>query len=253
MLRLEKAAVVAGLGEIGRPIYQLCCGGFVQVIAEDPRIGPPETPRLPVLALHITFPGELPNFVDLVAAYSAKYRPEITLVHATTMPGTMDRVVERLGTDHVVHSQVHGKHRGDRMRRDMLRYPKFVATASDVAFAKAKDVLVAMGQAPDDVVRLSKPLAGEMGKLLATTFFGYLVAWAQEMERLSDRCGVSFEELMAFTRLGTDDFRIDNKTSGVIGGHCVMPNIAILRRAYPSPLWDWLEQSNEQKKARDHA
>jgi hypothetical protein len=88
-------------------------------------------------------------------------------------------------------------------------------------------------------------------KLLATTFFGYLIVWAQELERLSDRSGVPFEELMAFTKLQADDFAIANKTSGVIGGHCVMPNIEILRKSFPSPLWEALWQSNEMKKARE--
>ena len=87
---------------------------------------------------------------------------------------------------------------------------------------------------------------------MATTFFGYLIVWAQEVERISDSSGVSYEDLMAFTRLVTDDFRIDNKFPGVIGGHCVMPNIAILRESYPSALWDFMAQSNEMKKAREN-
>jgi UDP-N-acetyl-D-mannosaminuronate dehydrogenase len=197
----------------------------------------------------VAVPGSLPNFVEIVDAYVEKYDPEVILINSSTVPGFVGELAERYGVDRVVHTQVHGKHHGDRMRRDMLRYPKFVATASDEAFAKARDVLVAMGHAPESIVRLSSTLAGEMCKLMATTFFGFLIAWSQEIERLSEKCGVSYEELMAFTKLATDDFRIDNKFPGVIGGHCVMPNIAILQEAYPSPLWDFIEQSNEQKKA----
>lgn len=126
-------------------------------------------------------------------------------------------------------------------------YPKFVATKSDAAFAKARAVLVAMGHPPDKVIRLSSTLAGELSKLLATTFFGYLIVWTQEIERLGQRTGISFDELMSFTRLGAEDFRIEGKFPGVIGGHCVMQNIEILRRTYPSPLWDYMQLSNEQK------
>ena len=134
----------------------------------------------------------------------------------------------------------------------MLNYPKFVATTSDEAFEKAKEVLVAMGHPPEKVLRLSSPKAGELCKLMATTFFGYLVVWAQEMERVSDKSGVSYQDLMAFTKLAADDFRIENKFPGVIGGHCVMPNVAILRESYPSGLWDFMAQSNEMKKAREN-
>ncbi len=249
---MEKTVVVVGCGEIGKPIYQLCCAGFAQVIAEDPVCGEPEPARYPVAALHVAIPGSLPNFVEIVDRYVRKYDPPIILVNSSTVPGLTDELVERFGADRVVHTQVHGKHQGDRMRLDMLRYPQFVATTSDEAFEKAKAVFVAMGHPPENILRLSNPKAGELCKLMATTFFGYLIAWAQEMERISDRTGVSYDDLMAFTKLQADDFRIDNKFPGVIGGHCVMPNIAILRKTYPSPLWDFIEQSNKQKKERDN-
>jgi UDP-glucose 6-dehydrogenase len=252
MLTVPKAVVVAGCGEIGKPIYQLCLSGFAQVIAEDPVHGVPEPARYPVAAMHVSIPGSLPNFIEIVDGYVKNYNPEIILINSSTVPGFTDKIVEKFGIDKVVHTQVHGKHHGGRMRRDMLRYPKFVATKSDVAFEKAREVLVTMGHPPENVIRLSSPLAGEMTKLLATTYFGYLIAWTQEIERLSDQTGVSYEELMAFTRLAADDFRIDNKFPGVIGGHCVMPNIAILKKTYPMPLWDFIEQSNEKKKAREH-
>ena len=60
-----------------------------------------------------------------------------------------------------------------------------------------------------------------------------------------------FDELMSFLQLQSGDLRIENKTAGVIGGHCVMPNIAILRKTYPSPLWDYLENSNNLKIQRE--
>jgi hypothetical protein len=248
----ESAVVVAGCGEIGKPIYQLCRGAFAQAIAEDPRWPAPPPAQFPVAALHVAIPGGMPNFVDLVDGYVRKYSPGVILINSSTVPGFAERLVERFGLGRVVHTQVHGKHHGGRMLRDMLRYPKFVATRSDAAFAAAREVLAAMGHPPENIIRLSSPLAGEMVKLLATTFFGYLIVWAQEVERLADRSGVPFEELMAFTKLHAADFEIAGKTPGVIGGHCVMPNIEILRKAYPSPLWECLWQSNEEKKRRDH-
>lgn len=252
-LRLSKTVVVAGCGEIGKPIYQLCCGGFEQVLVEDPRYGKPESARFPVAALHVAVPGSLPNFTDIIAGYVSKYDPGVVLINSSTVPGFTGQLVERFGVDRVVHTQVHGKHHGDHMRGDMLRYPKFVATVSDKAFDKAKAVLIAMGHSPEKVTRLSSPLAGELVKLLATTFFGYMIVWAQEIERLADRTGVSYDELMSFTKLEAKDFDIRGKFPGVIGGHCVMPNIEILRQAYPSALWELMYQSNEEKRAREAA
>ncbi len=252
MLLLEKTAVIAGCGEIGKPIYRLSCGAFAQVIAEDPIYPDPEPAKYPVAVLHVAIPGSAGNFAKIIDTYVAKYDPEIILVHATTVPGSTQKLVDHYGSDRVAHTQVHGKHHGDRMRSDMLHYPKFVGTASDIAFERATAVLTAMGHPPESIVRLSSALAGEIVKLLATTFFGYLIVWAQQIERLSDQCGVPYEELMSFTKLATVDYSINNKFPGIIGGHCVLPNINILQKVYPSPLWDFMENSNTMKKEKEN-
>jgi len=40
-------------------------------------------------------------------------------------------------------------------------------------------------------------------------------------------------------------------TSGIIGGHCVMPNIEILKTMFKSDFLDAIERSNELKKIRE--
>ena len=252
MLLMKQTAVVAGCGEIGKPIYQLSCGAFAQVIAEDPICGKSMPANYKVAVLHVAIPGSLENFVEIVDSYVAKYDPNIILIHSTTVPGCTQKLVEHHGADLIAHTQVHGKHSGDTMRRDMLYYPKFVATTSGIAFAKAKEILIAMGHPPESVVRLSSPLAGEIIKLLATTFFGYLIVWTQVIERLSEQSCVPYEELMRFTELPTCDYQIVGKFPGVIGGHCVMPNIEILQKTYPSPLWDFMKKSNDMKKVKEN-
>ena len=252
MLLTKNTVVVAGCGEIGKPIYRLSCGAFAQVIAEDPICGECEPAKYAVTALHVAIPGSLRDFVEIVDGYVAKYAPDIILIHSSTVPGTAQKLVEHHGADRVAHTQVHGKHQEGRMRRDMLCHPKFVATISDVAFAKAKVIFTAMGHPPESFIRLSSPLAGEIVKLLATTFFGHLIVWTQVVERLSSQSGVPYEALMSFTKLATSDYEIGSKFPGVIGGHCVMPNVAILQKVYPSPLWDFMKKSNDMKKEKEN-
>ncbi len=252
MIRTKKTVIVAGCGEIGTPIYKLSCAGFEQVLILDPKYEKPDAPAFPVIALHIAVPGSISNLAEIIGDYIRVYNPEIVLIHSTTVPGTTQKLIDLFGEDKIVHSQVHGKHKDDRMMSDMLHYPKFIATRSDIAFEKAKHVLTSMGHPPSCITRLSDPLAGEIVKLFATTFFGYLVVWTQEVERICDKTGLDFEELMAFTKIDTNDFNIKDKYPGVIGGHCVMPNIAILQKAFPSVLWDYMITSNEEKKAREN-
>lgn len=243
----KKTIAVLGCGEIGTPLYRLSRGGYAQVLAIDRLLEPPSEPLYEVEALHIAIPGVLEDFVSIVSDHIKKYDPNVVMVHATTPPGTTAKLVDLHGAEVVVHSQVHGKHHGNRMQRDMLHHKKFVGTTSDAAFKKAKKVLVTMGHAPDEIKRLSSTTAGEVAKLLATTFFGYLVVWTQEVERISAKSGIPYEDLMVFTELETADFDIKGKSPGYIGGHCVMPNIDLLSQFSKSPLWDFTIESNELK------
>jgi UDP-N-acetyl-D-mannosaminuronate dehydrogenase len=97
---------------------------------------------------------------------------------------------------------------------------------------------------------LSNPESTELAKLSETTYFGLLIAWAQEVERLCDRLGPEYDDVVSFyEEIG---FLPPVKyTPGIVGGHCVMPNIEILRRAGESELVDAIRASNRQKIERE--
>src|SRR5262249_53394254 len=97
---------------------------------------------------------------------------------------------------------------------------------------------------------LSSPEATELAKLTETTYFGLLIAWAQEIERYCDQSGTSFDEVSSIY----EEIKFFPRTKyfpGVIGGHCVMPNIKILSQFADSPLLDAIEASNHLKIARE--
>jgi hypothetical protein len=97
---------------------------------------------------------------------------------------------------------------------------------------------------------LSAPEATEVAKLTETTYFGLMIAWAQEVERYCDQAGQSYEEIASFY----DEIAFFPKTKyfpGVIGGHCVMPNIEILRKFDDSPLLRAIQTSNQAKIERE--
>ncbi len=89
------------------------------------------------------------------------------------------------------------------------------------------------------------PELGELAKLLETTYLGILIAWAQEVERLAAHYGGKFEDVNAFVE--EIDFLPSGIFPGRIGGHCVMPNIAILRTQLKSKFLDTVVESNETK------
>jgi UDP-N-acetyl-D-mannosaminuronate dehydrogenase len=94
---------------------------------------------------------------------------------------------------------------------------------------------------------LSSPEATEIAKLSETTYFGVLIAWAQEVERYCHTVGANYDEVVSFYE-EIKFFPPIKYVPGIIGGHCVMPNIDILFRQFPSPLLKAIVQSNSLKK-----
>jgi UDP-N-acetyl-D-mannosaminuronate dehydrogenase len=97
---------------------------------------------------------------------------------------------------------------------------------------------------------LSSPETTELAKLTETTYFGLMIAWAQELERYCDQSGAKYEELTSFY----DEIKFFPSVKyfpGIIGGHCVMPNLEILRKFDESLILEAIRTSNRMKIERD--
>ena len=184
------------------------------------------------------------DFVAETARYIELFTPSLTIINSTVAVGTTRAVSKRTGAA-VVHSPVRGKHA--HMTEDLRRYVKFVGGVKESDAANAADHFRSIGMT---TTVLSSPEATELAKLTETTYFGLLIAWAQEIERYCDQLGPNYDEVVTFYReIG---FLPSVKyIPGVIGGHCVMPNIKILRQLGPSEILQAIESSNKQKTERE--
>lgn len=229
--------VVAGLGEVGRPLLDVLSSSY-RCIGKDLE---PLAVRERVAALHVCYPYRGEEFVRTTADYVQEFRPALTIIHSTVVPGTT-RAVEAAAKQPVVYSPVRGKH--VRMRAELRAYTKFVAAANAAAARSAAKHLAAAGMRTEI---FGMPDALELAKLLETTYFGLLIAWAQEMDRYCAASGATYDEVMRFMReidyLPPVVFR-----PGFIGGHCVMPNASLLERVLPSGFVAAIRASNEQKR-----
>jgi UDP-N-acetyl-D-mannosaminuronate dehydrogenase len=97
---------------------------------------------------------------------------------------------------------------------------------------------------------LSSPEATELAKLTETTYFGLIIAWAQEVERYCDQLGLKYDEIVSVYD-EVPFFPPVKYFPGVIGGHCVMSNIDILKRLIKSDILTAIESSNRQKIERE--
>ncbi len=155
-------------------------------------------------------------------------------------PGTTRQIQSQVGQSPVVYSPIRGKHVN--MENDMLRYAKFVAGSDAGAVQQALRHFERAGFQPNS---FRTPEIAELSKLIETSWLGVLIAWAQEVERFAARYGASFEEVNAYVK--EVDFLPSHVFPGYIGGHCVMPNIAILRTQFQSALLDAIVESNRAK------
>ena len=97
---------------------------------------------------------------------------------------------------------------------------------------------------------LSSPEATELAKLTETTYFGLMIAWAQEIERYCDQRVPNYNEVISFYE-EIKFFPPVKYFPGVIGGHCVMPNIEILSKFNHSVILEAIQASNQMKIERD--
>jgi UDP-glucose 6-dehydrogenase len=207
-------------------------------------IAPPDQEIGEVEVMHVCYPFQLKDFPGLTAQYIEKYKPELTIINSTVAVGTTRMIADRTGTA-VVNSPVRGKH--IRMREELCKYVKFVGSNDSAAAQHAVEHFESVGMRAK---ALSTSEASELAKLTETTYFGLMIAWAQELERYCDQSEVSYEEVTSFY----DEIKFFPQVKyfpGVIGGHCVMPNIEILRGLYESSILEAIEASNQMKIERD--
>ncbi len=237
---MQQEVLVIGLGEIGKPLFEL-------IQERHPVTGvdrqPVELERACQI-MHVCFPYASDDFIGECARYIRKYRPALTIINSTVAPFTTRRIQEQTGS-RVVNSPVRGKHW--RMKEELRRYTKFIGGTQPEACLEAEAHFRSLGI---KTKVLASPEATEIAKLSETTYFGLLIAWAQEVERYCDRLQVDYDEVVSFY----DEIAFlppVKYTPGVIGGHCVMPNIEILREQFSSGLLEAVRESNRLKGQRE--
>jgi UDP-N-acetyl-D-mannosaminuronate dehydrogenase len=237
----NKTVVVIGLGEVGKPLLELA-SGHCNAIGID--VSPPVERIGQVDVMHVCYPFEIKDFVGETAHYIELFKPGVTIINSTVGVGTTRAVADRTGAA-VVHSPVRGKH--VRMLDELRLYAKFVGAMDPAIGELAAKHFESLGL---KTKVLSSPEATELAKLTETTYFGLIIAWAQEVERYCDQAGQNYEEIISFWE-EIKFFPPVKYFPGIIGGHCVLPNIEMLNKFHHSVMLKAIQDSNGKKIERD--
>lgn len=115
----KNRVVVVGLGEIGKPLFQLISKHQEVVGVDISPVGQVEG----VGVMHVCYPFQIDDFIGETARYIEFFRPALTVINSTVAVGTTRALAKRTRTA-VVNSPVRGKHL--RMLEELQLYTKFV-------------------------------------------------------------------------------------------------------------------------------
>jgi len=224
------ADIILGMGEVGKTLFDLlvekkfeCIGIDVDSskcknYSENSTIDNPEY-------LHVCLSGELTEFVDITSNWVSKLEGlKAVLVHSTVKPGTTKNIQEKSRVP-VLFSPVRGVHR--RFLEDVKKYTKFIASDDKQIKQEIKSDLEKRFQKVD---WMSTTKTAELAKILVdTTYYGWLINYAQITKMICEKEDIDFDEMWKFA----DEIHenLGNRPKmypGIIGGHCVIPNLSLV-------------------------
>ena len=238
--------LVAGLGHVGNAILSLTSRkndvDTIDVDSPMKSISPE--------VMHICY-GYDDNFISETVRYIETYKPKLTIIESTVLVGTTKKIAEKTHIG-IVHSPVVGRDSDD-MANCLLSYTKYIgAPDGDTKWTlMAQQYYKRLGVTTKISTSSTET---ELAKLLETTYYGLMISWFQEIDRICDNLGASFDEVSEFIGRITDESKGKHMRPifrpGFIGGHCVIPNAKILNMAYSSDFVDVVLRSNDKTKAK---
>ena len=222
--------IILGMGEVGETLFDLLvdrkfdcigidledskCKNYTEnKIIENPQY------------LHVCLPGELEKFTDIVIEWINEIKNiQVVVIHSTVKPGTTKRIQERSSIP-ILFSPVRGVHR--RFLDDIKKYTKFISFDNKEINSKIKKDLE---NRFEKVEWMSTTKTAELAKILVdTTYYGWLINYAQITKMICEKENVDFDEMWKFA----DEIHenLGNRPKmfpGIIGGHCVIPNLNLV-------------------------
>ncbi len=227
-----KKDIVAGLGEIGLPIYKIISRNFpVHGYDIDKNLIPNNPKKFecyPIRFLHICIPYSkffLPNVLKL----NKIFLPESIVIHSTIKPKTTQNLQKKLSIP-IIYSPTRGVHK--RMASDLKRYTKFFALDKKIknSALMSKNYVNLMKKCGIKTKKLSNPITLELSKIVCdTSYYGWLINYAQMSKMIAKKYKVDYDEMWSLS----DEIHkfLGNRPKmfpGFIGGHCVIPNLQLI-------------------------
>ena len=222
--------IILGMGEVGETLFDLLvdrkfdCVGIDLDNTKCKKYSENEVIKNPEY-LHVCLPGELTEFTNIVLNWMDKIKNiQVVIIHSTVKPGTT-KIIQEKSSIPILFSPVRGVHR--RFLNDIKKYTKFISFDGIEIDSKIK---IDLENRFEKVDWMSTTKTAELAKILVdTTYYGWLINYAQITKMICEKENVDFDEMWKFA----DEIHenLGNRPKmfpGIIGGHCVIPNLDLI-------------------------
>ena len=223
--------VILGMGEVGETLFNLLVDRKFDCIGIDLDNSKCKNYTENKIIenqqyLHVCLPGELTGFTDIVVNWINKIKNiKVVIIHSTVKPGTTKTIQEKFSMP-ILFSPVRGVHK--RFLNDIKKYTKFISF--DGAEIDSK-IRIDLEKRFEKIDWMSTTKTAELAKILVdTTYYGWLINYAQITKMICEKENVDFDEMWKFA----DEIHenLGNRPKmfpGIIGGHCVIPNLNLVK------------------------
>jgi UDP-N-acetyl-D-mannosaminuronate dehydrogenase len=222
--------IILGMGEMGETLFDLLvdrkfdCVGIDLDNTKCKKYSENEVIKNPEY-LHVCLPGELTEFTNIVLNWMDKIKNiQVVIIHSTVKPGTT-KIIQEKSSIPILFSPVRGVHR--RFLNDIKKYTKFISFDDIEINSKIK---IDLENRFEKIDWMSTTKTAELAKILVdTTYYGWLINYAQITKMICEKENVDFDEMWKFA----DEIHenLGNRPKmfpGIIGGHCVIPNLDLI-------------------------
>ena len=241
---ISERILIIGLGEVGRPLYEILSEKFVDVYGYDSdrskTIHELKAIPKPIEIMHIAYPYTGGEFIDSTINYIRSFNPRLVIIHSSIPPRTT-RLIQSKTDSVIAYSPVRGKHPD--LKEHLRFWTKWISAVNQAGIELAKRHLEEAGFK----VKVAKdPESLELAKLWETIYRAAMIACWQEIHRISKDLGADIKVVAEFIQevhevLGDRPLYYPD----VIGGHCLIPNTRILAEIVDSDLLSFILKSNE--------
>ena len=221
--------LILGMGEVGTTLFDFLEEKKINCIGIDEKKSKcknyyANNSLKDIECLHVCIPGEKNDFEQITKNWINKLTGlKVVIIHSTVKPGTTKKIQNYFEIP-IFFSPVRGVH--SRFLEDMKRYSKFVSSDKPVN-EKMKSELK---KRFEKIQWMTTTKTAEFAKILVdTSYYGWLINYAQITKMICDEEKIDFDEMWKFSNEIHENLGNRPKMyPGIIGGHCVIPNLKLI-------------------------